>query len=76
MIEVRRKSRQTGTVIVLVKAEEAGFDPAGGPWVTYCEDHGRLVNHQTRRLAERFMADPLCWCEICNGNEQAHPDDS
>lgn len=63
-VELRR-SRQSGTVIGIYVAEQAGMDPDGGPWVTICEEHGSLVNHRTLQLARDHRADPQGWCEEC-----------
>ena len=59
-----KKRRATGTVVSIYRAEEAGFDPEGGPYVTVCEDHGTICNHSTLALA-RFHAPRAEWCEEC-----------
>lgn len=66
---VQRKSRETGLLVGLYNAEQAGMDPEAGPWVTVCEEHGQLVNHSTLKLAMWHLADPKGWCEVCNGTE-------
>lgn len=33
--------------------------------MTLCEDHSAIVNHETRKLAESFMASPESWCDEC-----------
>lgn len=53
-------------LVVLYRAAEAGLDPAGGPWVTSCEVHGTLCNHETRQLAEDHLR-LVNWCEACMG---------
>lgn len=65
-----RRSRATGTVVTIYLAEEAGLDPAGGDYVTVCEDHGTLCNHQSLTLA-RAHAPYVEWCEECQGAEDA-----
>lgn len=59
-----RKNRQTGTMITIGRSADLGLDPQGG-WLTICEDHGYIVSHPTRKLAERHAPDPLGWCEEC-----------
>lgn len=59
-----RKNRQTGTMITVGRSADLGLDPQGG-WLTICEDHGYIVSHPTRKLAERHASDPLGWCEQC-----------
>lgn len=66
-----RKNRQTGTMISVGRAEDLGVDPSAGPWATICEDHGLIVNHRTRELAESHAPDPLGWCEGCREDADA-----
>ena len=66
---VQRKSRDTGLLVGLYNAEQADLDTQGGPWVTVCEPHSQLVNHDTLKLAMWHLADPTGWCEVCNGVE-------
>jgi len=49
-------------MITVGTGAELGLD---GDWLTICEDHGMIVSHPTRRLAERHRSDPLGWCEVC-----------
>jgi hypothetical protein len=65
----QRKSRQTGLMVGLYHADQAGMDPDAGKWVTVCEAHSQLVNHPTLALARFHLADPVGWCEVCNGTE-------
>jgi hypothetical protein len=51
--------------VVVYEAEEAGLDPAGGRWVTVCEAHGFLVNHERLALARDFACEPEAWCDRC-----------
>lgn len=60
-----RRSRKTGTLVGIYRASEAGLDDEGGAWVTVCEDHGTLCNHETRKLAE-WHAPSVDWCEDCS----------
>lgn len=64
-----RRARSTGTIVGLYKAEEARLDTEGGPYVTVCEDHGHLVNHATRTMAERHLSRPDEWCAVCQGED-------
>lgn len=63
---VQRTNRKTGWRVGLYHAEQAGLDAAGGPWVTVCEQHGEMVNHDTLALARSHLADPRGWCWVCN----------
>lgn len=67
-----RRSRSTGTRVTLYDTnhQENIFDPAGGRWVTVCEDHGAICNHQTLQLALDHMP-YVQWCEEC----MAEPED-
>ena len=62
-----RRARATGTLVGLYRAAEAGMDPEAGRYATVCEDHGVVVNHETRRLAESSLAHPDEWCQGCGG---------
>lgn len=61
-------ARETGTLILVVNAEEQGLDPGDGAtkWYTICDDHAQLVGHETLALAKRHASNPLGWCEVCN----------
>lgn len=61
----QRRSRQTGILIGIYKARQAGLDESGGPWATVCEVHGTIINHRNLAYAQRHAADPLGWCETC-----------
>lgn len=66
---IQRKSLETGLMVGLYNAEQAGLDPDAGAWATVCEAHGQLVNHRTLALARYHLANPMGWCEVCNGVE-------
>lgn len=51
--------------VVVYEAEEAGLDPRGGRWVTVCEAHGFLVNHERLDLSRDFAHEPETWCDRC-----------
>lgn len=60
-----RKNRMTKTLITVGSADEMGLYPEDDcSWFTLCEDHGNLVAHPTRRLADAHAAQPY-WCEDC-----------
>jgi hypothetical protein len=59
------RSRASGAVIGIYHAEQAALDPEGGPWVTVCEDHGCLCNHETLALAKQHAGWPE-WCADCS----------
>ncbi len=48
----------------LYDAEEAGFNPDVKPWVTYCEDHGYYISHDSQQAAEMQLAS-ADWCSDC-----------
>jgi hypothetical protein len=59
-----RRSRRTGARVALFEAAPAGYDDEGGRWVTVCETHGTICNHETLELARFHL--PMCeWCEEC-----------
>jgi len=66
----RRRSRRTGTVVVLIDNRDGSFDATDLPWFTLCEDHGGIASHPTRKLAAEWAPVPDEWCPGC----QAEPD--
>ena len=58
------RCRASGTTIGIYHAVQAMLDDAGGPWVTFCENHGCLCNHESLARARRHAAYPE-WCEDC-----------
>jgi hypothetical protein len=65
--EVRRsRARETGTTVVLVD-RHCGGDWIDGDhrWALLCEDHGGLLDIETRALATSWMAQPSGWCSGC-----------
>jgi hypothetical protein len=60
-------ARETGTLVLVLDAEPAMLDPDGGRWYTVCDDHSQAVGHRTLSLAKYHAANPLGWCEVCNG---------
>lgn len=53
--------------LVILKAEEAGLDTAGGPWVVSCETHHTLRNHTSLSKARDSMKSPD-FCEACEAH--------
>jgi len=51
--------------VVVYEAGEAGLDTSGGRWVTVCEAHGSLVNHDRLDTARHFSHEPETWCDDC-----------
>jgi len=71
-------ARETGTLIVVVNAEEQGLDPGVDgdcAWYTICDEHSQLVGHRTLALAKSHASNPLGWCEVCNGSDQTWEED-
>lgn len=66
-----RRCRSTGTMVGVYEAEEAHLDPAGGRWVTVCEDHGYVCNHETLALARWHASEPITWCAGCQAAEDS-----
>lgn len=61
-------ARSTGTLVVVVRNDEAMLDEAGGAYSTICDDHGEVIAHETLRLARYHASAPEQWCEVCMGN--------
>jgi hypothetical protein len=59
------RNRQTGTLIMWGRAEEAGMTTEDGPWVTVCDDHGSIVHHPSAKSAREWAACPTGWCDEC-----------
>lgn len=66
MVEVR-KSRLSGTQILMGRADELALCDGGGytKWYTICEDHGVTLGHPTKFLAMRHRAYSVEWCDGC-----------
>jgi len=43
------------------------FDPDGGRWTVYCEQHGGLVNAETIAVAKYLARHTGEFCEVCSG---------
>jgi hypothetical protein len=64
-----RRARQTGRVVEVWRDLDLGVEDEAGPWVTVCPEHGSSCHHATRALAVSWAAEPLTWCEPCQGDE-------
>jgi hypothetical protein len=62
-----RLNQQTTTLVTVISAADAHLCDGAGTtkWYTICEDHDTTCGHPTRRLAERFSASPVDWCDNC-----------
>jgi hypothetical protein len=69
----RARSRRTGTLVIVLDTQHAVWlDDDGGRWVTLCDEHSTVCNHQTRKLAMRHAPD-VDWCEECTGAREDAP---
>ena len=59
------KAHSTGTRVGIYNNAQAGMCDEGGPWSTVCEDHGRVMAHDSITLAKDFASSPEEWCEQC-----------
>lgn len=64
-----RRARSTGTTVELIDNREGYFEAGGLGWITVCVEHGNYCEHETRKLAESFLAAPEEWCEACKPDE-------
>ncbi len=64
LIRTARNPILKGDWVSIYRATEAGLDPGGGKYVTVCEKHGTLCNHQTLKLANLHLR-AVDWCEAC-----------
>lgn len=63
---LQKKARQTGTLVGVYNAEQAGIDSEPtDPWASVCETHGTFVCHSSLQLAKAHSADPKGWCDHC-----------
>jgi hypothetical protein len=63
----RRLNRQTGTLVSIYLADEAGIDTDGVKYAVVCEEHGAILAVSNLKLARYDMASPMDWCEDCRG---------
>lgn len=60
-----RVVRETGTRVYVERTGPGSSIEQEPGWATVCQDHGGVVVHETRRLAERFASVPTEWCPTC-----------
>jgi len=70
---MQRRSRDTGALIGLYHAGQAGMNADAGAWATVCEDHGTVVSHARLADARAWMAEPSIWCEGCRSPRPSEP---
>lgn len=56
-------SRATGALRGVYRAEDQGFDPDSGKWAVVCEDHGTILQVDTR--AHAMASDTADFCDEC-----------
>lgn len=66
-----KKCRATGYKVTVARADDLDLCSEGGKWVTVCEEHGSICNHDTRKLADEHAAWPA-WCEECQPKLDAY----
>lgn len=67
------RSRRTGAIRGVYRAAEQGLDTDGGAWVTICEDHGAILNSDTK--ADALAADTDSFCDDCRTDDDSHSED-
>lgn len=65
-----RRARQTGRIVEVWRADQLGVQDEAGDWVTVCQPHATSIHHATRKVAVEWAAEPLTWCEDCQGEEE------
>lgn len=64
------RNRQTGTTVQVVDNRDGSFDSDDpNTWFNVCVEHGGVVSHETRRLAEQFAPVPNEWCPTCQDED-------
>lgn len=58
-------SRETGATITVERTGEGSWIEQEPGWMTECLNHGQIMHHRTRRLAEWHAAIPSGWCGDC-----------
>lgn len=68
------KSRATGTIVLVLHAEQADLDPGDDenpmPWYTVCDKHSTCIGHRTLALAQSHAPFPNEWCEDCQDEKR------
>ena len=65
MVTRHTKTRQTGATVTTERTGPGSWIEQEPGWVNLCLDHGQLIHHRTRSLAERFHSRPAEWCSDC-----------
>lgn len=69
LVRESRIARTTGVTVEVIDADHPDCDDyqsdEGGRWVTHCLDHGTFVQHETWKLARKFLGHPEEWCDDC-----------
>jgi hypothetical protein len=60
---ISRRARSTRTTVVLLHGPESGMTDY--PYLTLCDEHGGVCEHERRADALRFLSHPEEWCPIC-----------
>jgi len=75
-----RANRVTGTMIAVIDCQQdttgTFCEDDGGRWVTLCEDHETLVQHDRKTDAIAFAAHPDEWCGVCARIASGEHDDT
>jgi hypothetical protein len=65
-----RIAKSTGTLVVLVNADDAGLGNDGTePWYLICDAHGSLLSDTNRRRLSGHMGSPEDWCDECRNHQ-------
>lgn len=62
-----RTNRETRTTMVLIDREKGGdWIDASTRWIVLCDEHGSLLDLDTRSTASYFLAHPSEFCTSCD----------
>ena len=71
---VTTRARETGRLVTVCHVDDLGLSvDDGGPWVTYCEDHGLFVQHRTWSLARAWASAPPTRGADCAAGRPSDP---
>lgn len=59
-----RRNRITHNLVSVYDAEAQQLDTEAGKWAVVCEQHGAIVNTNSKKVALGSMSYPD-WCEDC-----------
>lgn len=65
----------TETSVTFGKADELGYNPAGGKWVVVCQRHEFVLNVNSRDRAREAAKNTSEWCDECREMDQETPED-